>query len=1170
MTCIDPKQLWPLEAVPNNKYKGLSKMALFTAGDESQFDSKRSFNNGKGIVREIDDVCNRWVDKTGVRENLWKEYKMTATATSNTFDYIFNKFKKGIFVKILDNKVETFLPFSKQSFKNDWGDLMKYDPTKFKNMTDFMKFIHDETVNASGKMYKFKPERISKYTDSWYANNCLIRFEHPLSEADTNVVTMRHLFQELCATRDIPDIEFFVNRRDFPLVTRNETEPYYNIFGKNVKLDSKTLNNIRTGGFCPVLSMCTADLYADIAIPTHEDWARIASTEGVLTYPTAKPEIQKTKITFPPGCEDYSKRGTFNTPWEQRKPTAVFRGASTGCGITSDLTKKETFNQRLLAAKISYLTKPDKFNVPFIDAGITKWNLRPRKIVSEEYLQTIDVSKEAPKVPPLSPEEQSKYKYLINIDGHVSAFRLSLEMSMGCCIILVDSLIPVQSSQNGNGTQNGRGWKMWFSHLLEPYVHYVPVKCDLSDLIDKIQWCRDNDEKCKEMAMNAKKFSKTYLSRDGVLDYMQNLMIELNEAGLDTDVVYAKDPVEIQHLIQSNYLLHMMTESIKSSSPISFLMPKPIPIYNIVDNSKKSSGLRGFDRGSFGWSKGYSLFLRNMFRPKSDWHDKLVHSRTNQMGVFYKKLFENADGKGIVELFYIGGSAVVKKSSSDHRGMLEHTNEGFISDVCLNNLLQTIPNFAWSFAFEKTLSNAGEPQCSLLNEYIYGESLNSFIHSAMKENVSKFPLKNIMEILVQIMFALQFAQDQCGFVHNNLTPRNILIQVLKDPITIEYPLFDGIYKIITKHMPVIINYGKSHVVADIADTYSEDKSQFFTGEGVHYGITNMFEMMPCVDVFSFVLLSCFDMLMNSERVFNEQIIFHLLNFFSPQILKTRKDALSFIHKYKHESQINTPSDIDLTRKPLDFVKWCTEILKDQKVAFGKAKNFSPNALQMNFGNARQLFDEAHSSNVGDINESFLQIPERFFGCSLPQPSTKIELYMVAQAFCKCLDDSLKDYKNFLQNKGKGVRDKEKSVLTFTKAKKFIKDFYSKRIQIHGADTWVIKKECVKEFKLNTQMFLDLDLLLKKSPSVENENNGEYCIDLSYFKSKILRIFNWINLSESGLFEVSEKDKKEIADQLGNVMQSEWKDKKISADHNTFLFYSRIEKFLTTKSEETKN
>ncbi len=46
--------------------------------------------------------------------------------------------KKGIFVKIVDNKVVTFLPFSKHGYKNDWGDLMKYDPSKYKSMIDFM------------------------------------------------------------------------------------------------------------------------------------------------------------------------------------------------------------------------------------------------------------------------------------------------------------------------------------------------------------------------------------------------------------------------------------------------------------------------------------------------------------------------------------------------------------------------------------------------------------------------------------------------------------------------------------------------------------------------------------------------------------------------------------------------------------------------------------------------------------------------------------------------------------------------------------------------------------------------------------------------------------------------------------------------------------------------
>jgi hypothetical protein len=34
---------------------------------------------------------------------IWKGYKLTASSTNNTFDYIFNKFKKGIYVRIENN-----------------------------------------------------------------------------------------------------------------------------------------------------------------------------------------------------------------------------------------------------------------------------------------------------------------------------------------------------------------------------------------------------------------------------------------------------------------------------------------------------------------------------------------------------------------------------------------------------------------------------------------------------------------------------------------------------------------------------------------------------------------------------------------------------------------------------------------------------------------------------------------------------------------------------------------------------------------------------------------------------------------------------------------------------------------------------------------------------------
>jgi hypothetical protein len=62
---------------------------------------------------------------------------------------------------------------------------------------------------------------------------------------------------------------------------------------------------------------------------------------------------------------------------------------------------------------------------------------------------------------------------------------------------------------------------MWYFPLLKPYHDHVPVKDDLSDLEDQIRWCRANDEKCKEIGENARKFYDKYVAKDALLDYVQ-------------------------------------------------------------------------------------------------------------------------------------------------------------------------------------------------------------------------------------------------------------------------------------------------------------------------------------------------------------------------------------------------------------------------------------------------------------------------------------------------------------------------------------------------------------------------------------------------------------------------------------------------------------------------
>jgi hypothetical protein len=87
-------------------------------------------------------------------------------------------------------------------------------------------------------------------------------------------------------------------------------------------------------------------------------------------------------------------------------------------------------------------------------------------------------------------------------------------MRLGSVILKVDSMCVADS--------------IWYFPLLRPHWDYVPVKSDLSDLREKIEWCRNNDIKCREIAKNARMLYDRFISRDGILDYMQSVLIEIS------------------------------------------------------------------------------------------------------------------------------------------------------------------------------------------------------------------------------------------------------------------------------------------------------------------------------------------------------------------------------------------------------------------------------------------------------------------------------------------------------------------------------------------------------------------------------------------------------------------------------------------------------------------
>jgi Glycosyl transferase family 90 len=124
--------------------------------------------------------------------------------------------------------------------------------------------------------------------------------------------------------------------------------------------------------------------------------------------------------------------------------------------------------------------------------------------------------------------EQSKYKYLVYVDGHCAACRYDFMMRLGSVILKVE---PRQVAD-----------RMWYFPLLQPYIDHVPVKADLSDLEEKIRWCRNNDDKCREIADNAKKFYDKYVARAPLLDYLQMVFRNIAARTIDPPAWWEPPP----------------------------------------------------------------------------------------------------------------------------------------------------------------------------------------------------------------------------------------------------------------------------------------------------------------------------------------------------------------------------------------------------------------------------------------------------------------------------------------------------------------------------------------------------------------------------------------------------------------------------------------------------
>ena len=896
--CIEGEKKSNVLMVTNERYN--FKHRYFTAGDEEQFElyrDKKTYN-----------ICEKQIDLSNnifsnLQLEIWKKNKdITSEGVSNTFKYIFNKMKKGIFIKIVNNKLKVFLPFTNTHYVNEWSNKIKVDPERYNSIKDFI--YKTQSQKGYNKNEEIQP------VEEWVGNNCLLKYDG--DDGDSHHETVKNLFDELCSKRTVPDIELFVNRRDFPYIKKDETEAYDSIWGKKQLLVSHNYEK-----YCPILSMSKTSEYSDVLFPTWDDWSRVQREENIY---------------FSSSCNsDYS---ITHVPWENKIPTAIFRGSYTGCGTTDEN------NVRLKLAKLSSETNLDENGVKYLDAGLTNIQLRFRKNMDSEYLESINYSKyNQYLVNKMSKSEQAKYKYVINVDGHVSAFRLSLELGSESLILLVSS-----------------EWKIWYSDMLVEYEHYVPIKSDLSDLVDRIKWCRENDEKCQKIVKNAKDFYNKYLSKKSMLDYMQKLCVSLKqEMGL-----YIYDSISLIS-IQNNRQLEEL-KNIQNSFP----RRSTLKIYEIPNIERCYGKLKGIE-----WV--INMLIENNLLSENLKYNYNIMNKEKEKGC-------------LIDSYNLSNFKVIAKSVLKGRKdrEIQQINECFVGMKCMNEMSKYIPNFAYIFG-NVIIQN----ESILLEEEIDGFNFEHYLRRDPNFNIQDYFL-----ILTQIALSLEMAQNKFNFQHGNLTCHHVMIKKNSEN-NFRY-LLDGIFYNISNNsnIPVIVDYRNSNVVVD----------------SIFYGYPTIIHFDQSKDLLSLffdslILISKFRNLGENKSIID----------FTNQLLqkdfKSIKEIVDWIND-KNEQFIFS------TNREHRYNKTFVELINSKK--YVNLENYitvKDRCLLLFRGNERQVFDYILSPNVQGRIESFLNIFKILKKSSIPRYNNLFLLYLCYQNIQSNIMDVYGSLVEYLESNG---------------------------------------------------------------------------------------------------------------------------------------------------------
>lgn len=189
-------------------------------------------------------------------------------------------------------------------------------------------------------------------------------------------------------------------------------------------------------------------------------------------------------------------------PWHKKQAKLFWRGVASGTKYNNTDINGSPRLRFMNHAK----------DLPFTDVGFTGNPLFFDDKFRAEFQATYPLKETVP------PEASLAYKYLIDVDG------ISCSFSRMAWILYSNSVLMKHTSDK----------IQWYYDQLKPYVNFIPIADDFSDLRKQFTWAQTHQTEAQQIALKGRELAKSIFNTENISDALKTAMWEYHDLSAAT------------------------------------------------------------------------------------------------------------------------------------------------------------------------------------------------------------------------------------------------------------------------------------------------------------------------------------------------------------------------------------------------------------------------------------------------------------------------------------------------------------------------------------------------------------------------------------------------------------------------------------------------------------